>query len=103
VDVAEEARVELFWAWMTDANVWPFCKRLIFWLAGVLGLKKASQFVLIAVTAEELPPGDGAADADVAGALADAPEPGEPELLLLLQAVAAAASTTPRTGTRTAR
>jgi hypothetical protein len=72
-----------------------------------LGLKKASQFVLIAVTAEELPPDDGAADADVAGALADvladAPEPGEPELLLLVQAVAAAASTTPRTGTRTAR
>jgi hypothetical protein len=60
---------------------------------------------LIAVTAAALPPEDGAADADGAGALADvladAPEPGELELLL--QAVAAAASATPSAGMRTAR
>jgi hypothetical protein len=63
---------------------------------------------LIAVTAaDELPPVDGEADAEVpldgalAEELADAPEPGE--LLLLLQAVAAAASATASAGTRTAR
>jgi hypothetical protein len=58
---------------------------------------------LIAVTAEELPPEDGAADVAgvLADVLADAPEPGE--LLLLLQAVAAAASATASAGTRTTR
>ncbi|HEY4465157.1 MAG TPA: hypothetical protein VGN41_21025 [Streptosporangiaceae bacterium] len=65
---------------------------------------------MIAVTAAaELPPVDGAADAEVpvdgalAEVLADAPEPGELELLLLLQAVAATASATPSADTRTAR
>jgi hypothetical protein len=65
---------------------------------------------LIAVTAAgELPPVEGAADPDVpvdgalADVLADAPEPGELELLPLLQAEAAAASATASTGTRTAR
>jgi hypothetical protein len=65
---------------------------------------------LIAVTAaEELPPADGAADAEVpvGGALAEvlagAAEPGELLLLLLLQAVAATASATPSAGMRTAR
>jgi hypothetical protein len=103
---ADEARVELDCALMTDANVGPFCKRLIFVLAGVLGLKKACQFALIAETAaEELPPEDGAADADAAdaGALAGALEPGElepGELELLLQAAMVAASATPSAGMR---
>jgi hypothetical protein len=62
-DVAEDARGELACDWMIDANVDPFCRRLTRFDTGVLGLKNASQFVLICATAaDELPLADGAAD-----------------------------------------
>jgi hypothetical protein len=62
-DVAEDARGELACDWMIDANVDPFCRRLTRFDTGVLGLKNASQFVLICATAADEPPlADGAAD-----------------------------------------
>jgi hypothetical protein len=70
-DVAEDASGELACDWMIDANVDPFCRRLTRFDTGVLGLKNASQFVLICATAaDELPLADAAADdllADAAG------------------------------------
>jgi hypothetical protein len=62
-DVADDARGELACDWMIDANADPFCRRLTRFDTGVLGLKNASQFVLICVTAADEPPlADGAAD-----------------------------------------
>jgi hypothetical protein len=79
---AEEARLEPDCALMTDANAWPFCRRLILFAAGVLGLKKASQFVLISVTAaDELPPAEADGAADVAETVAGGFVPGLGELL----------------------
>jgi hypothetical protein len=63
---------------MIDSNTCPFCSKLTRCVTGVLGLKKASQFVLIWVTAAAEAPLDGAAEvagaADVgaAGELAEA-------------------------------
>jgi hypothetical protein len=52
---------------MIDSNTCPFCSKLTRFVTGVLGLKKASQFAVIWVTAAEEPlDGDGAAE--VAGA-----------------------------------
>jgi hypothetical protein len=86
---------------MTGANIWPFCRRLILFAAGVLGLKKASQFALIcAVAADELPPADAGGEAEAgAAALVDALAVGLGELLLL-HAVTAAAAMMLSTGTR---
>jgi hypothetical protein len=97
---------------MTDANFWPSCTRLTFVPAGVFPLKNVSQFFLIvAAVAAEPVPGDelpagvldatgldatGLDAADVAAAMGVV----ELELLLLLleQAVIAAASARPATG-----
>ena len=99
VDDAEEARgFELDCELMTGANVWPFCRRLILLAAGVLALKKATQFALISATAaDELPLAEADGAADVAGALADAPAPGLGELL---HAATAAATMMLSAGTR---
>ncbi|MGO9781445.1 MAG: hypothetical protein ACLPKE_29010 [Streptosporangiaceae bacterium] len=62
-DVAEDASGELAWDWMIDANAEPFCRRLTRCDTGVLGLKNASQFVLICAAAADEPPlADGAGD-----------------------------------------
>jgi hypothetical protein len=53
---------------MIDSNTCPFCSKLTRLVTGVLGLKKASQFVVIWVTAAEEPPPDGDGAAEVAGA-----------------------------------
>ena len=89
---------------MTDANFWPSCTRLSFVAAGVFPLKNVSQFFLIVamVAAEpvpdELPAGvldaTGPDAADVAAAVGVVVL----ELLLLEQAVIAAASARPATG-----
>ena len=103
------ASAEPAWDLMTDANFWPSCTRFSFVAAGVFPLKNVSQFFLIVamVAAEpvpdELPAGvldaTGLAAADVAADVAAAVGVVELELLLLLeQAVIAAASARPATG-----
>jgi hypothetical protein len=99
VDDAEEARPEPDCALITDANVWPFCRRLILFADGVVGLKKATQFALISATAADEPPlaeADGAAD--VADAMAGGFVPGLGGLLP--HAATAAATMTPSAQTR---
>jgi len=104
---AEEARLEPDCALMTDANAWPFCRRLILFAARVLGLKKASQFVLISATAADEPPvaeADGAADVAEADGAADAVAGGfVPGLGELLHAATAAATMTLSAGTKKKR
>jgi hypothetical protein len=66
--VACEARLLPAWALMTDAKVDPCWSRLIRFATGVCGLKKASQFVVIALSAPvEEEPGDVADGAAAAG------------------------------------
>jgi hypothetical protein len=78
--VACEARLLPAWALMTDAKVDPCWSRLIRFATGVCGLKKASQFVVIALSApvEEEP-----VDVDVADGAAAAGDDGAEVVVLV--------------------
>ena len=87
--VAEEARPEPAWDLMTDANVCPSWRRLTRLATGVLGLKNASQFAVIAAVSPALLTGlaEVTGAEEVAGADDDGAELGlelAPELELLL-------------------
>ena len=97
---ADFARPDRAWASITAANFCPFCSREIFFAAEVVPLKNASQFALIWAAALESP---ADADADDAGADDDGPELVEGELLELLQAVTAEASSRPSAAARITR
>ncbi len=64
---ADFARGEAAWAWMMAAYFCPFCSSAIFFAAGVVPLKNASQFALIWAAAD-------AVDAAAAGAVDGAAE-----------------------------
>jgi hypothetical protein len=80
---------------MTEDMAWPFCSRLTRFATGVCGLKNASQFVVIACSAEEEPEADGAAAAGDDGA-----EAGAELLLLVLPPLLHAARPPPTAETR---
>src|SRR5437588_2871603 len=57
--VVDVAIGELAMDWITDANCCPFCRSSVFFDAGVLPLKKVSQFALIAAVADPPPEVEG--------------------------------------------
>jgi hypothetical protein len=91
-------------AWISAANLWPFCSSWIRLVVGVDALKNASQLALIVACVADEPPAVADALFPVAVAVADDEagdvEAGGVEVLepLLEQAVTAAASARPSAG-----
>jgi hypothetical protein len=69
---ADCARPEAAWTWMMAAYFCPFCSSAIFFAAGVVPLKNASQSALIWASADAVDTADDAADADAGDGAADA-------------------------------